>query len=269
MPAVWCTHHEHIILTVSSSQGCSSTKLLHSRIAPGVQEHLCKDFMEGKCERSTCPNAHGFAEIRDAMNDASPICWRWLEGRCRIPHCKYAHTFRRHHASQRMSVDGSRNSFSRPRGSFDGRRRRSNVSDGRRMSNDRRRTSIASNDVNRLDGPAPTGMNFAQGLTALESSLTRQAKLPIKPIPARKSMEFARGSGDGSSRPWAQTHSNHSRTGSMGGSAGGSASGDENGAARVMGNAGSNGRPGTTWGEQKSRRSGAFHRPIVSAAAEK
>ena len=220
-----------------------------------VQEHLCEDFMEGGCKRSACPNAHGFAEIRDAMNDASPICWRWLEGRCRVPHCKYAHTFRRHHASQRVSVDGSRNSFSRARNSFDGRRRRSNVSDGARLSHDRRRPPISS-DANRLDGPAPSRLGSSQGLTALDSALTRQAKLPIKPIPARKSMEFARASGDGGSRPWA----NHSRTGSIGGSA----SGDENGVAKFMGNKGNRDRGGSTWGEQKSRRSGAFQRPGVS-----
>eukprot|EP00892_Ulva_mutabilis_P001083 jgi/Ulvmu1/10976/UM007_0155.1 len=232
-----------------------------------AKEHLCKDFMEGDCKRSACPNAHGFAEIRDAMNDASPICWRWLEGRCRVPHCKYAHTFRRHHASQRISIDGSRSSFSRPRSSFDGRRRRSNVSDaGLRMSNDRRRTSIASAaDANRLDGPAPSRLGTSQGLTALDSALTRQAKLPIKPIPARKSMEFARASVDGGSRPWA----NHSRTGSMGGSAGGSASGDENGSSKSMGNRGNRNNGGATWGEQKSRRSGTFHRPAEHYDAEK
>lgn len=219
-----------------------------------LQAHLCHDFMEGKCDRPNCPKAHGFAEIRDAMNDASPICWRWLEGRCNVPHCKYAHTFRRHHAS-RISVDGSRSSFSKSRTSFDNRRRRSNVGDPRR-SYDRRRTSNVSADANRLDGPAPSSMTSAQGLTALESSLTRQAKLPIKPVPARKSMEFSRASGDGGSRPWGH----HSRTGSAGGSAGGSASGDENGAGKFMGNKNSNWGGSGTWGEQKARRNGAFEK---------
>ena len=61
--------------------------------------------MRSSCTKAQCPNAHGFAEIRGAIADASPICWRWLEGRCRMAHCKYAHTFRRHH---RLSVDAPR-----------------------------------------------------------------------------------------------------------------------------------------------------------------
>ena len=80
-----------------------------------LQAHICKDFFNGGCSRTACPNAHGFADIRRAMNDASPICWKWLEGRCRVPHCKYAHTFRRHH----QSVDSRRSSMSRSRASFD------------------------------------------------------------------------------------------------------------------------------------------------------
>jgi hypothetical protein len=83
-----------------------------------AKEHLCRDFLTGTCTRTACPNAHGFSEIRDAMNDASPICWKWLEGRCRVPHCKYAHTFRRHHGasmdSRRSNVSTRPPSFGRP-----------------------------------------------------------------------------------------------------------------------------------------------------------
>ena len=75
-----------------------------------AKEHICKDFLTGTCTRNACPNAHGFAEIRGAMNDASPICWKWLEGRCRVPHCKYSHTFRRHHGA---AADARRGSISR------------------------------------------------------------------------------------------------------------------------------------------------------------
>jgi hypothetical protein len=83
---------------------------------PPLQDHLCKDFLEGKCPRAACPNAHGFAEIRGAMNDSSPICWKWLEGRCRVQQCKYAHTFRRHH---KRSMDSRRGSVSGCRASMD------------------------------------------------------------------------------------------------------------------------------------------------------
>ena len=143
--------------------------------------------MEGACRRSACSNAHGFAEIRDAMNDASPICWRWLEGRCHIPHCKYAHTFRRHHASQRSSFDNGRSSFARSRNSGDSRRGSFHTSSNARRSVDRRRPSFSSacngaRDPNQLDGPA-------DHMAALDSALTRQAKLPIRPVHARKSMD--------------------------------------------------------------------------------
>jgi hypothetical protein len=119
------------------------------------------------------------------MNDASPICWRWLEGRCNVLHCKYAHTFRRHHASQRSSGDG-RSSFSKARSSCEGRRRSFQPGLDFRRSGDRRRSSASSPslppapDANRLDGPA----------------------LPIRPVPARKSMERARAFSDAATRPW-------------------------------------------------------------------
>lgn len=80
-----------------------------------AKQHLCREWLAGTCTRAACPNAHGFGEIRGAMNDASPICWKWLEGRCRLPHCKYSHTFRRHHG---VSMDARRSSVSRSRNSI-------------------------------------------------------------------------------------------------------------------------------------------------------
>lgn len=217
-----------------------------------LQEHLCKDFMQGACRRSACPNAHGFVEIRDAMNDASPICWRWLEGRCHVPHCKYAHTFRRHHASQRSSMDSS---MSKGRSSMDRRRSFNSIPDNSRRDG-RRRSSLSnaftgSGDPNQLDGPAD------HLHTALDSALTQQAKAPIRPVHARKSMDrsFQKGNSHNTdrsltenvpARPWiAMARASAAKNGKSHGFSGGesftrsahgsSGSGDENVNGKVAG----------------------------------
>jgi hypothetical protein len=71
---------------------------------------------------------------------------------------------------------------------MEGRRRSINMNNDSRRSGDKRRTSNSSGfpgdgNPNQLDGPVD------QLAAALDSALTRQAKMPIRPVHARKSMD--------------------------------------------------------------------------------
>jgi len=130
--------------------------------------------MQDLCHRGNCPNAHGFAEIRGAMNDTSPICWKWLENSCKAPHCRYQHAFRRR--NDRSSRDSTRNSLDMrhrtPRSSVDlgGRPVRSSM-DQRRSSTDFKRGAQAASRRSMGDSALPVS-----GRASLDSRGPRPQK---------------------------------------------------------------------------------------------